>query len=171
MPVCHFIRSVRHQRVPLFFPHSERHPTPRQPVAPPHAGSFRYPGIQTPTRFRSITPPETTAILPANHRTFFISLFPTELSQSPQPLTGPHFRLNLPRMLSLVDEYHQTTRLCSAELIPAPGVDRLPYPIPITHVHKQRSVHVSTMRSGDLSPFGTPFPNDQANRQDREEGN
>jgi hypothetical protein len=60
------------------------------------------------------------------------------------------------------------SRLRSAELIPAPGVDRLPYLIPITHVHKQRGVHVSTMRSGDLSPFGTPFPNDRANRQYRE---
>src|ERR1039458_9362931 len=51
-----------------------------------------------------------TAIPPANHRTFFISLFPTEFSQSPQPLTAPDFRLHPPRLLSLVDEYHQTNR-------------------------------------------------------------
>src|ERR1039458_8766884 len=53
-------------------------------------------------------------------------------------------------------------------LYPPRVSNRLPYLIPITHVHKQRGVHVSTMRSGDLSPFGTPFPNDRANRQYRE---
>src|ERR1039457_6409735 len=61
-----------------------------------HGIAPRDPGLKLST---SSPPWEPGAIL------LTISLFSTEFFPSPQPLTAPNFRLQPPRLLSLVDEY------------------------------------------------------------------
>src|ERR1039457_4896542 len=76
------------------FPHSERDPNCRQPAAPPYAGSFRYPGIQTPPHPIPLhhtprkTPPSSLSIIGPFSFHFFPQNFLNPLNHLQAPISG-----------------------------------------------------------------------------------